>query len=169
MSEEKSCPRGDEHKHDGRKARWDLLPMDTIEDIVWILTYGAGEYADNGWYDVPDPLNRYYAALQRHLAAYLKDEYYDSESRMSHLAHAGCNLIFLLSFERRRNGRTTLESTDIRELPHYGKDTVEADAHGGEEGELPSVLVVPEGTRFTSRTSVWYPPEGVIYIKGRTD
>jgi len=81
-------------KHDDGKLMWDLLPLDAVEQIVEIMTYGAKKYAPNNWQKVRS--NRYYAALMRHLVAEYKGEDYDIESGFLHLAHAACNILFLL-------------------------------------------------------------------------
>lgn len=82
-------------KHDQDKARWDLLPMRAVSDIVNVLTYGAKKYAPNNWRKVEDARARYYAAALRHLIAWWMGEERDKESGLPHLAHAGCCLIFL--------------------------------------------------------------------------
>jgi mannose/cellobiose epimerase-like protein (N-acyl-D-glucosamine 2-epimerase family) len=83
-------------KNDLNKLRWDLLPIEQVEKIVEILTIGAEKYSDNNWMQVEDGYNRYYAALMRHLVAYRKGEKIDKDSGKSHLAHAGCCLLFLM-------------------------------------------------------------------------
>lgn len=93
-------------KYDGidgeseQKLRWDLLPLDVIERVVEIYTYGARKYSENSWQGVGK--ERYYAALMRHLAEYRKGEKYDKESGKSHLAHAVWNCIALLWNEMRQ-------------------------------------------------------------------
>jgi hypothetical protein len=89
-------------KHDQNKLRWDLLPLAVVSDIVAVLTFGANKYTDDGWRQVPDGKHRYYAALLRHLEAYQRGEETDLETGLSHLAHAGCNLIFLLTFQKEK-------------------------------------------------------------------
>lgn len=86
-------------KHDADKLRWDLLPIDAVEDIVRVLTFGAKKYSPNNWKKVSDPENRYYAAAMRHLAEYRKGNPIDSETGLPHLAHAGCCLLFLSFFQ----------------------------------------------------------------------
>jgi len=86
-------------KHDTGKARWDLLPYESVEYIVDVLTFGAEKYAPDNWKKVPDPMNRYFAAAMRHLVAHRKGEQLDPESCRSHLAHAACCLLFMLHFE----------------------------------------------------------------------
>ena len=85
-------------KYDNGKPRWDLLPIAEIEDRVKILTFGAEKYAPNNWQKI-EP-NRYVAAAFRHFTAWLKGDCVDSESGLSHLAHAGCNILFLMWFEK---------------------------------------------------------------------
>ena len=91
--------RGDKHKYDNDKLMWDLLPLNETEKIVEILTFGAEKYGPDQWQKVPNAKRRYFAALMRHLKAYWVGEKIDSESGRSHLAHAGCCLLFLLWFE----------------------------------------------------------------------
>jgi hypothetical protein len=82
-------------KYDSDKPRWDLLPLSLIEETVQVLTFGAKKYGPNNWKQVQDGFDRYYSALMRHIVAYKNGELYDQESKLSHLAHAMCNLIFL--------------------------------------------------------------------------
>lgn len=81
-------------KFDGDKFRWDLLPYDAVEKIVEIMTYGAKKYSPNNWQKVES--SRYIAALMRHIVAEIGGEDYDKESGFLHLAHAACNILFLL-------------------------------------------------------------------------
>jgi hypothetical protein len=86
-------------KFDIDKLRWDLLPLQPIEDVVKILTFGSKKYGPNNWKQVEHGQERYYAALMRHIVAYQRGEKTDSETGLSHLSHAICNLIFLEHFE----------------------------------------------------------------------
>ena len=86
-------------KHDFGKRQWHLLPMAALDPIVRVLEFGAAKYEPDGWKSVPDPVTRYYNALQRHLIAWRSGEVNDPESGEHHLAHAGCCLVFLLWFE----------------------------------------------------------------------
>lgn len=78
------------------KPRWELLPLDAIEEIVKVYTMGAEKYADDAWKTIPDAHRRYLAALFRHVAAYERGERLDKESSLSHLAHAAWNAIAIL-------------------------------------------------------------------------
>lgn len=86
-------------KYDSDKLRFDLLLPEFEECIADVLTYGAKKYAPNSWQKVEDAKNRYYASLRRHINAYRKGEKNDTESGLNHLAHAACNIMFLMYFE----------------------------------------------------------------------
>lgn len=86
-------------KYDGGKDRWDLLPLGPVSEVVKILTFGASKYSDNSWQGVDNGVERYYAALMRHLYAWRSGEERDPESGMPHISHALTNLLFLTWFE----------------------------------------------------------------------
>jgi hypothetical protein len=83
-------------KYDDNKLRWDLLDMNSIEEIVKVLTYGSIKYGDCNWKYLDNGIERYYAALMRHLVAWRKNEDKDPESGLLHLSHAACNLVFII-------------------------------------------------------------------------
>jgi hypothetical protein len=87
-------------KFDNGKDRWDLLPFGAVRQVVRVLTYGAFKYAPNNWQLVQNARERYAAAALRHFAAWHGGEILDGESRLPHLAHAACCLLFLLWVDR---------------------------------------------------------------------
>jgi len=87
-------------KHDDGKTDWSLLPYDALEPIVRVLMHGAEKYGAENWRDVPDGERRYWNAAMRHLIAYMSGTGEDDESGMSNLAHAACNVIFLIELAR---------------------------------------------------------------------
>lgn len=86
-------------KFDTEKLRWDLLDPDFPEGIVKILTFGAKKYDPNNWRKLENGTERCYAALMRHITEWRKGNKIDSESGLSHLYHAACNLYFLSWFD----------------------------------------------------------------------
>ena len=98
MVEESEVEEG--RKFDQEKLRWDLVPWDSVEQIVDVLTYGAKKYAPDNWKSVPEGRTRYFAALCRHLFAWWRGEKIDPESGKPHLAHAGCCVLFLLFIDK---------------------------------------------------------------------
>lgn len=85
-------------KHDAGKLQWSLIPGRAQVELVRVLTYGAHKYSPEGWREVR-PLGRYVDAAHRHLSAWQMGEREDQESGIHHLAHAVCNLMFLLEIE----------------------------------------------------------------------
>ena len=101
-------------KHDDGKPMWQLLPMGQVEEVVKVITMGAKKYAPGNWKAVPDARNRYIGAAYRHLASVQKGEDKDSESGLSHLAHAVCNLLFVMWFEDMTNKLMTPDPDGVR-------------------------------------------------------
>lgn len=88
------------NKFDDDKDPWGLLPMGPVRQIVKVLAFGAKKYGAENWRKVPDGRIRYYSAAMRHLVQWWWDQdVEDSESGLSHLAHAACCIIFLMTFE----------------------------------------------------------------------
>ena len=79
-----------------KKLRWDLLPLQEIEDVVKVYTAGAEKYGDNTWQGLENGYQRYKAALFRHLLAYEKGEINDQETNCQHLACVVWNAIAML-------------------------------------------------------------------------
>jgi hypothetical protein len=91
-------------KFDAGKLDYTLVPWDGLEEVVKVLEFGARKYARDNWQQVEGGMQRYQAAAFRHLVAYNQGEKVDQETGLSHLAHAGCCLLFLLSLEK-QNGK----------------------------------------------------------------
>lgn len=87
-------------KNDSDKPRFELLPPEAVEQIVHVLTRGAEKYQARNW-EKGISYSRVYGALQRHLNEFWKGNNIDPEWGLHHLAHAGCCLLFLLTYEVR--------------------------------------------------------------------
>ncbi|GJE13666.1 dATP/dGTP diphosphohydrolase domain-containing protein [Methylobacterium longum] len=90
-------------KDDAGKDPWDLAPWDAFRAIVGVLAFGACKYAPRNW-EQGMAWSRLYAAAVRHLTAWWGGERVDPETGLSHLAHAGCCVCFLIAFEIRGIG-----------------------------------------------------------------
>lgn len=86
-------------KEDHGKLRFSLLPVQPLRDIVLVLMFGAQKYGDYNW-QKGFPWTDIYDATQRHLEDWLDPNEPDEaeDSGLNHLAHAACNLFFLLVF-----------------------------------------------------------------------
>mgnify|MGYP003627303419 FL=1 len=85
-------------KNDGGKPRWTMVPFVAVDKVVGVLEYGAGKYGKDNWKKGCD-YSRLMDATMRHLMAWWNHEELDTESGKSHLAHAACNILFLLYFQ----------------------------------------------------------------------
>lgn len=90
-------------KDDTNKLPWHLLPADAVDEILWVLQYGADKYAARNW-EKGMNWSRPFSALMRHMWAWWRREPCDNETGISHLAHAGCCILFLLAYELRKTG-----------------------------------------------------------------
>lgn len=92
------------NKKDENKIRLDLIEPNFIISIAKVMTFAIEEkdYKINSWQEVPDPINKYYAALMRHVLAWRSGESHDKESGYHHLSHAGCNIMILLWYEGKK-------------------------------------------------------------------
>lgn len=78
------------------KTRWELLPLDCLEDIARVYTEGAKKYGDNNWQNLENGYERYKGAMFRHLLAHETGEEFDKETGCRHLAQCCWNLLAML-------------------------------------------------------------------------
>ena len=84
-------------KNDNGKPEFELLPLDLMSDVNKVLQHGASKYGVNNWRKPEGfKLSRCYNALLRHMFAWWRGEDNDPETGITHLAHAMCNLLFLM-------------------------------------------------------------------------
>lgn len=107
------------------KDPWDLLPWEPIQQIVKVLGFGLRKYSRGNWKFVPEPRDKYFSALMRHLVSWRDGEQINPESGLPHLAHAGCCLVFLLWFDLQQEKHAP-SLTDKQEAVN-GKSTSNGD------------------------------------------
>lgn len=110
-------------KDDAGKVRIELFPGDALFAISQVLTFGAAKYADRNW-EKGMSWGRVFGAAMRHLWAWWQGRgpatrnfalgELDSETGFSHLWHAGCCVVFLISYEERRVG--------LDDRPRWGEE-----------------------------------------------
>lgn len=108
------------------KLRWELLPLEDLEDIVKVYTAGAKKYGPNTWQNLPDGYNRYKAAFFRHLLEHEKGNWLDEETGSIHLAQCVWNAIAMLHIAKQnmKNNENTICSKKENLLTER-KDTPE--------------------------------------------
>ncbi|WP_196481893.1 dATP/dGTP diphosphohydrolase domain-containing protein [Burkholderia vietnamiensis] len=96
-------------KFDGGKPRFSLLRFGcarALRGIANVLTFGANKYAAHSWKEVPEGVDRYWSAMERHLneiGAHGMDAR-DEESGLLHIDHVACNVMFLSELIRTQHG-----------------------------------------------------------------
>ena len=86
-------------KHDIGKPPMSLLSTTALVEIANVLEFGKNKYAAHNWRK-GFHWSRLIDAAMRHLTAFNAGEDKDPESGLSHLAHLGCCVMFLLEFEK---------------------------------------------------------------------
>lgn len=81
------------------KVRLDLVPYESVEEIAKVLEFGAKKYSEGNW-EKGLSIKKCMASLLRHAFAYMKGERVDPETGLSHIAHIGCNVFFILWYEK---------------------------------------------------------------------
>lgn len=83
------------------KVRWELMPLDLLNEVAKVYTSGAEKYGANTWQDLENGYERYKGALLRHLVANDTEDF-DSETGVFHLAAVAWNALSMLHFKMNR-------------------------------------------------------------------
>ena len=97
-------PTSEGRKDDSGKTPWHLMPPDALNQIAQVLEFGANKYGDRNW-ERGMNWSRPFSALMRHMWAWWRGEDRDPETGLSHLAHAGCCILFLLTYQGHATGK----------------------------------------------------------------
>ena len=95
-----------DNKRDDGKAPMRYLGMlrGPLGEVAQVLLFGRKKYPTGGdanWRNIDDGANRYLSAALRHILARCDGALVDPETGRSHLAHAGCCVLFALWFDMR--------------------------------------------------------------------
>lgn len=130
-----------------RKTRFDLVPFEAVAQIADVLEFGADKYEANNWCRGAH-WSRYFSALCRHVFAWWRGEDLDPETGISHLAHAGCCLLFLMEYQRNAWG------SDDRFKGPDGQDFMKHDGRAVSADTQQTCWVDQNGTRRCQAFSV---------------
>lgn len=85
-------------KHfDEGKTRYDLHPVTALKAIADVWEYGSNKYDDYNWAKGM-PWMKMVGSTLRHVNKWILGEDLDDESGLHHLAHAGCDIMILLTY-----------------------------------------------------------------------
>lgn len=99
------------YRDNGGKIRWDLVPMDAMEELARVYSYGATKYGDRNWEKGLSWMDCY-ASLMRHLVDWHQGQDFDGtpgeadnkHSGMLTMAHVAWNAMAILAFQIRGEG-----------------------------------------------------------------
>lgn len=90
-------------KHDDGKPRMELLSWVALREMARVLSFGANKYSDHNW-RAGFKWTRLVGAALRHIHKWNDGEDLDEETKLSHLAHAAVEIMFLLEHEIKKLG-----------------------------------------------------------------
>lgn len=90
-------------RFDTGKLRYDLLPPDSLEELVKVYTKGAVKYAPRNW-EKGMAWSRVFGSLMRHCWKFWRGETHDEETGCHHMAMAAWNALALCSYDMRKVG-----------------------------------------------------------------
>lgn len=87
-------------KHNKGKIELDLISPGFLMDIGLVLTVSAKCEYDRWNWTKGRYFSEVYASVMRHLVAWYAGQDLDPKTKANHLAHACCQIMFLLEFQR---------------------------------------------------------------------
>ena len=75
------------------KPQWSLVNYKSLEPMVRVLEFGCEKYDRDNW-KKGMPTHKILESMQRHLAALMDGEQFDSETGISHMGHIQANAMF---------------------------------------------------------------------------
>jgi hypothetical protein len=109
-------------KFDGGKLRYDLLPFDSLDELVKVYTHGAEKYEDRNW-ETGIRYSRILAAMLRHVTAWAMGERNDPDTGLHHLAHAAWGCFAIIAYQR----RSMIAFDDMKQGENGGHTVLKSD------------------------------------------
>ena len=97
MATSKKTPATTATKFDVAKAPISLIPESALLQEALVMAYGKTKYGKDNWRGGME-WSRLIDAALRHILAFNAGETFDKETGLHHLAHARCNLAFLIEY-----------------------------------------------------------------------
>ena len=138
-------------KHDDFKLRYDLLPVDALEELVHVYTMGARKYGDHNW-RIGTTWGRFFAAMMRHAWAWWGGEELDDGDGQHHLASVAWCALALMTYEMEGLG-TDDRPANLVTVPDFLSPELEGLWDGGllegDDAPDPSTMGEPRNARST--------------------
>lgn len=82
-------------KFDQDKPRMELIDPYAMEQLAWVLTFGAKKYHAENWRKGIS-IKRLIGSSLRHLIEFAFGQEFDKETGLSHASHLMCNAMFIV-------------------------------------------------------------------------
>ena len=92
-----------------------LSESEFMKECGYVMAYGAQEYGENTWQNLPDGFNRSKAALFRHVNDARKNPINRIDGCLNHWAQVAINYMFMLYFDK-----STTQKLGIAKLINKG-------------------------------------------------
>lgn len=80
------------------------LPWGPLQEVAKVLDYGAHKYGSRSNWRKGMKWMELAGSTVRHVSSWIKGDDFDAESGLHHLAHAVCDLLFLLEYHLNKVG-----------------------------------------------------------------
>ena len=99
------------------KLPYELLPLIALEEVTKVLDFGQEKHSPDGWRELgKEDLKELYASSLRHIFAWKRGVENDHESGVNHLAHAACNLLFIIELRHIIKEREAVNGSEENEV-----------------------------------------------------
>ena len=115
-------------KFDSSKPDWSLLDLESMNEVLKVLSDGAAVHGRDNWKRVKDAKRRYANAAIRHAMRILNGEDRDPEHGTLHAAHVAVNGLFLtfFAFRSERARQKAKEASFVKRELERAKQAPEA-------------------------------------------
>ena len=110
MSDEKNY----KAKHDKGKYKPSLIYTSLLEEISKVREHGKQEYGSFTSWESVEPM-RWLDAAIRHIRAVMEGENFDKKSKLLHLAHAECSLMYVIEKFVNDNVKFSMKTFEVDE------------------------------------------------------
>jgi len=117
-------------KYDEGKLRFDLIPVEPLEELARVYTIGATKYDDRNW-EKGLKWGRVFAAMQRHGWKWWKGERLDKVDGQHHLASVAWCAFALMEYEKTRRKFDDRPANPPKSLSHGRKKRAKSRRYRG--------------------------------------
>lgn len=109
-------------KKGSKPERFDLIPVEPLEELARVYGFGATKYDDDNW-KKGYSWKLSFAAMMRHAWSFWRGETYDKESGLHHLSHVAWHCMTLMWFTKYHKEGDCRAKETSENLPEEAQQT----------------------------------------------